>query len=182
MDLKSDTNFENLLVNIDELPEVLQEDFQAIEPPHLKVTRIGYAIFFSLLLVVPQIIIFFNEDVTNKPWIHLFIAGPVLALWIINFVLTRKAFDKKKYALRDKDILYTKGLIWSKRIAIPFNRIQHAEVKQGPIERIYKLHNLKIFTAGGSSSDLSIPGLTEEKALKLKNFILNKVEADGTEH
>lgn len=174
-------SFENLLINIDELPQLEQQDFSPIEKTYLKVTRIGFAIFFVILLIVPQIILFFNEEHRGDPIYHLAFGIPVLLLWGINFVLTGKAFAKKKYALREKDIVYLKGLIWSKRISIPFNRIQHAEVKQGPIERLYKLHNLKIFTAGGSSSDLSIPGLTEENALKLKNFILNKVEEDGSE-
>lgn len=174
-------SFENLLINIDELPQLEQQDFTPIEKAYLKVTRIGYAIFYCILLIAPQVILFFNEEHGGDILYHLAFGIPAALFWVINFILTGKAFAKKKYALREKDIIYLKGLIWSKRISIPFNRIQHAEVKQGPIERLYKLHNLKIFTAGGSSSDLSIPGLTEETALKLKNFILNKVE-DGSEH
>lgn len=179
---KMTDSFENLLINIDELPQVEQEEFTPIEQAYLKVVRIGYAFFYAIFLIVPQVILFFNEEHSGQMDLHLYFALAPILFWFINFFLTKAAFVKKKYALRSKDIIYKKGLIWSKRISIPFNRIQHAEVKQGPIERIYKLHNLKIFTAGGSSSDLSIPGLTEDNALKLKNFILNKVEEDGSEH
>ncbi len=175
-------SFENLLINIDELPELKSEEFSPIERSYLKVIRIGYAILFLILFIAPLVILFFNEEHKYDYHLYAIFGGASFLLWLVNFNFTGRAFRKKQYALRDKDIVYLTGLIWSKRIAIPFNRIQHAEVKQGPLERLYGLHNLKIFTAGGSSSDLSIPGLKEETALKLKNFILKKVEEDGTEN
>lgn len=171
--------FENLLVNIDELPELTAEEFNPIDSSYLRVIRIGYGIFFLVMLVVPLVIIYVNDEYREDYYLYGIFGGATLLIWIINFIIITKAYNKKKYALRERDIIYLNGLFWSKRIAIPFNRIQHAEVKQGPIERFYGLHNLKIFTAGGSSSDLSIPGLKEETALKLKNFILEKVEEDG---
>ena len=174
-------SFENLLINIDKLPEIKPEEFNPIDSSYLKVTRIGYSIFFLVLFIVPLVVLYFNDEHRGDYHLYAIFSGISLVIWIVNFILINKAFKKKKYALREKDIVYLKGLIWSKRIAIPFNRIQHAEVKQGPVERFYGLHNLKIFTAGGSSSDLSIPGLKEENALKLKNFILKKVEEDGIE-
>lgn len=83
--------------------------------------------------------------------------------------------------MREKDIIYTKGLLWQTRTSIPFNRIQHAEVKQGPIERMFSLHSLKVFTAGGDSSDLVIPGLEEENASRIKEYIMGKTALDGTD-
>ncbi len=59
-------------------------------------------------------------------------------------------------------------------ITIPFNRIQHTEISRGPIERKYELSTLKIYTAGGSTSDLSIPGLEAEEAEQLKEFVAKK--------
>ena len=105
----------------------------------------------------------------------------IVVLAAINITITILGFKKKQYALRQRDIIYTKGLIWSMRTTVPFNRIQHAELKQGPIERIYKINSLKLFTAGGQSSDLVIPGLPDKEALSMKDFVLKKTEEDGTE-
>jgi len=55
--------------------------------------------------------------------------------------------------------------------SIPFNRIQHTEVNQGPLGRMFDLARVQIFTAGGSSSDISIPGLKVEEAHQLKDHI-----------
>lgn len=175
-------SFENLVIDLDQLPTLQEEDYSNIEPAYKKATLLSWGILFMILLIGPPIGIYFGDDAGQGPLTYLIAIGSVLFLWIINFIWVNKAFKKKKYSLRQKDLIYCKGLLWTKRTTIPFNRIQHAEVKQGPIERVFKLHNLKVFTAGGSSSDLSIPGLTEDKAGKLKEFILNKIEEDDGEH
>lgn len=170
--------FENLGVSLDELPNIQEIDFQPIDENYRKVSLISWGILFIILVVGPPIVFTLSKD-SNSEFIYYGIGtGVAIFCWVFNIIWVNKAFSKKKYALRQKDIIYTKGLLWSKRTTIPFNRIQHAEVKQGPIERIFKLHNLKVFTAGGNSSDLSIPGLSQEKAVSLKEFILNQIEAE----
>ena len=74
-----------------------------------------------------------------------------------------------------------RGLIWYSSTVIPFNRVQHCEISQGPIERLFKLSELKIFTAGGASSDMSVPGLNPETAHRLKEYIVIKTGMDEEE-
>jgi hypothetical protein len=77
--------------------------------------------------------------------------------------------------VRENDISFQRGIITYKLTTIPFNRIQHVEVNQGVLPKIFRLSALKIFTAGGNASDLSIPGLPEEVAQKLKAFLSEKI-------
>ncbi|MFW5762007.1 MAG: PH domain-containing protein, partial [Cyclobacteriaceae bacterium] len=44
----------------------------------------------------------------------------------------------------------------------------------GPLNRLFKLTTLKIYTAGGSTSDLNIPGLEYDDAQKLREYIAEK--------
>ena len=81
---------------------------------------------------------------------------------------------RKKYALREHDIIYSSGLIWRQKTVVPFSRIQHVEVTEGPIDRLFDLSRLNIYTAGGSSSDLTIPGLMPSRAESIKHYILNR--------
>lgn len=171
--------FENLPVNVNELPELAPTDLQPIDKRYLKVLLIMQTIIFLLLAIGGAAIVYFSPEIEPILLHFSYACGPVLLLWAISALLAVKGFKKKKYALREKDLLYTKGLIWSVRTSIPFNRIQHAEVKQGPLDRIFKLHSIKIYTAGGSQSDLSIPGLPEETALRIKEFVLGKTAEDG---
>jgi membrane protein YdbS with pleckstrin-like domain len=118
----------------------------------------------------------------DKQKIFLMIAIPVFCLiGIFPIIIVYLGFYKKAYALRQRDILHKTGLFWRKTIVLPFNRIQHSEVNHGPIDRMYGLASLKLFTAGGSSSDLTIPGLKDEDAHRLKEYITNKTSWDEEE-
>jgi membrane protein YdbS with pleckstrin-like domain len=86
-------------------------------------------------------------------------------------------FQHRGYAVRQQDITYKKGWIFRSRTTVPFNRIQHSEINQGPLDRKYGISSLKIFTAGGSTSDLTIPGLPPEEAERLHEFITDQTSA-----
>ena len=174
--------FDNLSVSPADLPQVQAAEFHHIEKEYLRVTLLSNGIFFFLLLAGAFCLVFFSDDFEGSIMEYSIAMGSVVLLWILNTIVVIKAFKKKQYALRDKDIIYTKGLLWSVRTSVPFNRIQHAELKQGPVERLFKLHSLKIFTAGGQSSDLVIPGLPEDTANRLKEFVLGKTASDGSEN
>jgi membrane protein YdbS with pleckstrin-like domain len=59
-----------------------------------------------------------------------------------------------------------------KQTILPYKRIQHVEIKQGPLFKAFKLFTLKVYTAGSASGDLSIAGLNKDDADKLKAQIL----------
>lgn len=171
--------FENLAVDTNELPKTGELSFEPLERKYLTVSLLAEAVFFILLLVGGICLIIFNDDIATVWTNFVYLCGGVLLLWASAILITYKGYFKKMYALRSRDVVYKKGLFWQSRTSIPFNRVQHVEIKQGPIDRIYSLYSLKIYTAGGQSSDLVIPGLTEDKAQSLKEFILKKTAADA---
>ena len=63
-----------------------------------------------------------------------------------------------------------------KTTTVPFNRIQHIEINQGPFSRFFDLATLSIFTAGNSSHDLKIRGIKISEAEKIKEFISSKID------
>jgi membrane protein YdbS with pleckstrin-like domain len=87
------------------------------------------------------------------------------------------SLPKRGYVLRDKDILFRKGVVWRSVTAIPFNRIQHVETSSTPFDRKFDLATLQLFTAGGSSGDLKIDGLSTDIAEQLRVFVLEKAGA-----
>ncbi|MFT7269292.1 MAG: membrane protein YdbS with pleckstrin-like domain [Candidatus Endobugula sp.] len=171
-------HFENLSVDPNELPGLSDFEFKSVDPRYLKVSLISSTLFFLVLIIGATAAIYFSEF-EDKFLVYLISSSSIAILLGLNVLVIILGFKKKKYALRQRDVIYTKGLIWSTRTTVPFIRIQHAELKQGPIERLFKLNSLKIFTAGGQSSDLVIPGLPEETALNIKDFILKKTAEDG---
>jgi hypothetical protein len=98
----------------------------------------------------------------------------VIVFTILQLISIYKGFVFKGYALRMHDILYKSGWLYKKQIAIPFNRIQHVDIRQGLFERAFGLSKLNVYTAGGQGSDITIPGLLDDDARKLKEYILRE--------
>ena len=79
----------------------------------------------------------------------------------------------KMYALREHDLNYQSGLIFRSLVSQPLLRIQHIEIKRGPIERKAGLSTLQVFSAGGVTHTFYIPGIEHERAVELRQFILD---------
>lgn len=165
--------FQNLEINPEQLPSIKQLNFIGLEQQYLKVLLWQRIIVCFILGIAAGTIYFF------KPWDisdSLYLLGLLFILLYImwGFISVTKRFQNMSYALRQKDISYKSGWIWKRLVTVPFNRIQHVSIDQGPIERNFKLSRLIIYTAGGSSSDVAIPGLRPETAQELKDFIVKK--------
>lgn len=177
--------FSNTQINVDEIPTIQDIEYTQLSKDFLRVNMISTFLIWIVIFAVVTTIFqfdqdddFFNEMI--KPKLKWLMLG-LLSLAVINLVVSYFGFFKKGYAIREKDISYKKGLFWRTKTLVPFNRIQHCELNQGPIERMFGLSSLKVFTAGGSSSDLNINGLVKGEAEQLKQFILKKTAADEEE-
>ena len=95
---------------------------------------------------------------------------------VLLFLLFRASFKKRGYAIRTKDVIYKSGIIAESTTIVPLNRIQHIELNEGLLSRIYKLGSLQIFTAGGQSGHLHIAGIPINEAKSIRDLLLNKLE------
>ncbi|NNF36597.1 MAG: PH domain-containing protein [Saprospiraceae bacterium] len=173
--------FENIQIQVEDLPQMGSLDLQPLESNYKYVRLIGWAIFAIIVIVAITIVMINVDDPEPRKWISI-TAIPVLSVLVIfSFVVAYFGFFQMGYSIRSRDIIFKKGLIWRKTTIIPFNRIQHCEVNHGPIDRIFNLSSLKVFTAGGQASDLEIPGLTEVKAQMIKDYIIGKAGLDEEE-
>jgi len=172
--------FENIQIDLDQLPRQADVQYSELQGSYLLVSMISLTIFWLLaglfIFLGPEVFRFTIPDGVAK-----YVYAAVLLIAITTFLLAYLGFRKKGYALRDRDIMYKTGLIWKSMTTIPFSRIQHCEVKEGPIERLFGLSSLHIYTAGGSSSDIDIPGLYPQTAQNIKSFVLKKVNAEDEE-
>ena len=172
--------FSNELLDPESIPQIETIEYQGLHKDYLTAELIGLSILWLFISVVPLMALLFN-DAEYPRWINVALLGVLILIITSSYVLTIKGFKRKLYALREKDIIYKKGLIWRSTTIIPFNRIQHAEVHQGPLERLFNLSKLKIYTAGGSASDLTISGLVPDRANRIKHYVLNKTSLDEQE-
>ena len=154
-----------------QLPLIEQNNFEKHPKRFLNKKLIA-----RLLVFIPSfsgvVIPFYT--VSEHPWVWQTTGCIWLLVLILSIFVAYKEFFVRGYVLREHDITYKRGWLFHHQITIPFNRIQHTEINHGPIDRFFTLCELDIYTAGGSSSDLSISGLDPEKAANIKEYISEK--------
>ncbi|MPY87062.1 MAG: PH domain-containing protein [Luteitalea sp.] len=73
----------------------------------------------------------------------------------------------------DHDALWIRrGAIWKRAIVVPRSRIQHVDISQGPLERLYGLATLVVYTAGHSHARVPLPGLALPRARSIRDSLL----------
>jgi len=172
--------FSNEQVDDFHLPQIATLEFSPLEPNLRKADMIWSVLFFTIAAGILLALKYGFEVKWAVSFGHFILIG-IVFLMTLSLLFIYYEFRRKSYAIRQKDIVYNSGLFWQSSIVIPFNRVQHCEVSQGPIDRFYNLAELKIFTAGGASSDLKIDGLNPETATRIKDFIITKTGMDEEE-
>jgi len=179
-DCNMTTAFSNEQVLLDRIPTIATIEYSSLESALLKADLLWTVLFYGVIFIVTLLLRYvFTVDFMLIASIEIWVV--MVVLFIVTVVFNIYAHRKKMYAIRQRDIIYNSGLFWQSSIVIPYNRVQHCEVSQGPIDRLFNLAEIKIYTAGGSSSDLSIGGLLPENAQRIKDFIVQKTAADEEE-
>lgn len=163
-------NFENPQMPLSEIPSATAMEFELLPKRYRKYRAVGFAILFLVLSAS------WIGPLIAQEYLTVFISGGIWLLFVsLAFGLESLRYQAMGVALRKHDLTYRKGFIFKKQVTLPFNRIQHTEISQGPLARKFKLSTLKVYTAGGSGSDLSIAGLDPERAQELKDYIAKAV-------
>jgi len=166
--------FNNPQIFTENLHTINDLAFEALEKSYRSVLYIGNTIFFAIFGIIASSIYFALKD--EVPYfIQVLAIVLFFSLLVFSFLSIHFGFKNKAFAVRQKDIVFQTGWLWKSKTVVPFKRIQHSEVSQGPIDRMFNLGKLRVFTAGGSGSDLSIPGLSFLKANQLKDFIISEI-------
>ena len=166
--------FENNNIAINQLPNQENLVFVTLKPAFKTVVYINWSLFFLLLSIIPYTIEPIFEFHLLRWWLIVYYVLCLIAYFFF-ISIAHYGFPMKGYALREHDIVYRTGFINRKTITVPFNRIQHSEIRQSMIARMLNISKLRIFTAGGQGSGLFIHGLSPETAQQLKDFLSKKV-------
>lgn len=167
--------FTNEVIDTKQLPRYEEVQLTPLHPKYFKVVLINSLIIISILVVVLFLFIVFDDEVVSyEGKIRLGATAIFLSICILFFSIL--SFKKKAYAFRNHDVIYRSGIISTNTMVIPYNRVQHVALHEGFVSRIFGLAKVEIFTAGGSSSDLEIPGIEKEEAENIKQLLMGKIQ------
>jgi len=164
----------NELVDVAGWPELEEEHLVQVLPSYAKARAIVWgcsALVLGLVLIGPLVGIALWGD--GSPPLALWIA--LSAVWLLVMgcwgLEELKGWPLRGYLVREHDIVYRNGW-WSQTVtAVPFNRIQHSEIQQGPMGRWLGYCTLKLYTAGASGANLEIPGLSSPTARNIRQML-----------
>ena len=166
--------FTNNPIDITQLPKFEEVQLKGLNPKYITVLLFNFSLLLILVIGGFSTLFYFKQDAfSNMIWMTVVVG---IVLFLAGLVLfTKFSFHKKGYAFREHDAIYKSGLISETTTIIPFNRVQHVALHQGFISRKLGLASIELFTAGGSSSDLEIPGLLLADAQIIKNLVSQKI-------
>ena len=82
------------------------------------------------------------------------------------------------YREGEDEIEIRRGLLIRVRTIVPFGRVQHIDVAQGPIQRMFGLGTLILHTAGTHGASVPLPGLPVAEAEAMRDRIRAKIRQD----
>jgi membrane protein YdbS with pleckstrin-like domain len=82
------------------------------------------------------------------------------------------AYARWRYRVGDDLLLMRYGIFFHEERLVPVRRMQHVDLTRGPIERLFGLATLVVFTAGNEGSAFRVPGLSVMQAQAMRDHIL----------
>ena len=168
--------FTNNSVRIDALPTLMAEEFEGLPSRYLKLRAAVYTgVMLLLFLGVGTVSWFEWQEVGTLRWGVWIALGAVVLFgsgWAIEEI---KGFPLRGVLVREHDLSYRSGFFKRETVTVPFNRIQHSEIAQGPVARAFEVCTLKLYTAGNSGANLRVPGMDVERAKRLRQLLDERV-------
>lgn len=103
-------------------------------------------------------------------------AGLAAFLLFCAHIHPRLVYQHTQWRLNAEGFEIRRGIIWRHRIAIPAARVQHVDVSQGPMQRMYALGKLTIHTAGTKNASIELDGLDHSLALAVRDDLITQKE------
>ncbi len=143
--------------------------------PRYVVSQIVQNLIFIAIVVIAALVLAF---VLGQLW-ALIPGAVIVVITLITLIILPRQARAIGYMLRDDDIVFRKGILWQRMIAVPYGRMQLVDITQGPLDRAFGISQLKMVTAAATTG-VQIPGLTQAAAEALRDTLIEVAETRRT--
>jgi len=144
-----------------------------LHPNYVKLVRL-----VAVLLALPAIVVALILEVRGGlPRGVFLVPVTLLGLWLIVRTPLRR-YRARGYRMDPDRLRVVRGMIFNSDTVVPFARVQHLDVHQGPLERAYGLGTLVLHTAGNHNASVSLPGISHHDALAMREEIRAHVKRE----
>ena len=148
-------------MNNDNLPELTP-----LDPAFITTSRIATALGLLPFVVGAGVLEFAQLLPPGS-----FLVPMLLVYGFVVFTVPARKYRHWGYDMGTDRLRVVRGYMFYSDTIVPFGRIQHIDVDQGPIDRRYGLATLTVHTAGNHNSTVVLPGLAHPDALAMRETI-----------
>jgi len=145
-----------------------------ISPKYVTVQLISTGSFLAVVVAATLVLTLLMHQLWA--WIPGGIMTVILA-WTLA-ILPRQA-RAIGYQLRDDDLVFRRGILWQRFVAVPYGRMQLIDITHGPLDRGFGIAQLKFVTAAAATG-VVIPGLAQSTAETLRDHLVEVAESRRT--
>jgi membrane protein YdbS with pleckstrin-like domain len=157
-------------------PEIAAASLSPVEPGYRQVLRLGAAAFWMPLLI--------GAFVAN--WLLLRqtpfsgLAPAIIGLLAFGAILVspERIYRRLGYSVDSGLLRVVRGWLFHTDTIVPFVRVQHIDVKRGPLDKMFGTATLVVHTAGTHNSIVSLPGLSPATAAAIRDDIRGLIRSD----
>ncbi len=100
----------------------------------------------------------------------------IMVLCLMAIIWPWVEFRHIAWRLDERGLEIRRGVFWKHHLVIPTARLQHADISQGPVQRVYGLAKLTVYTAGTFNASVELDGLTYPTAAWIRDQLIKRRE------
>jgi uncharacterized protein len=145
-------------------------EWRRVSPRYVWVDLVGQIISWAVLTAASSIPFW-----VGRQWWLLVFPAVFFVVLVLVAAFTPRRVRSIGYRLRDDDLLFRRGLMFQRFVAVPYGRMQLVDINRGPLDRALGLAGLKLVTAA-AASNVTVPGLPMADAEQLRDQIVDLAE------
>jgi membrane protein YdbS with pleckstrin-like domain len=150
----------------------LDGDWQRVSPKYLTVELVGVAITGAIMIGATLVFVLTGWWIAAIGWSAV---GVAVVITAVMFILAPRRVRSIGYQLRQDDLLFRRGIMFNRVVAVPYGRMQLIDLNRGPVARYLGLAELRFVTAAAATG-VTIPGLVDEDADSLRDRLVALAE------
>jgi len=97
------------------------------------------------------------------------VAGVFLAVVAAGATHAVLLYARWRFDLETDALYLERGVFTHVETAVPYVRVQHVDTQRTPLDRALGISRVVVYTAGSRGEDVTVPGLTVDRARSLRN-------------
>lgn len=103
----------------------------------------------------------------------------MLGVLMLLIFLPMRRYNARGYQMSADRLRVVRGVLWHYDSVVPFGRVQHIDLHQGPVDRFFGIARLTLHTAGNHNASVHLPGLGADLARDMREEIRSHIKRES---